>query len=559
MSETTKKILITAIGAPNKTTGYTPMQWQINDRHIAGALPFMLTAVENEVDFILILGTEKSFDPACKHFEQLQEALKQYNFVEKHELLPISELHSRDTFWNDFRRITDHPSLKNSPVALYVDLTFGYRIQPMLIFLAAYFLNEMNPDITLKGVYYGMDKADPPRILDMTGLVDLLQWMKGAQMFVEGGSARILFEKIKHISGDQFGGVARNFQEFIDAYAFNYVADLPEKASEFQKVYRAKDFRRQVRNRFPVFALIHPYLLNFVSLFSEVDDLKMQLGATRRNFEDGAYSRAVIILRETFITFMMKMLQLKKNNERMKVERFIINRVYWQQASDSDKTPLSEPDSRKAAEIYKLLTTVFDKQLVDTFFQEWGLIRDMRNNAGHIRQRRTGSQKKEKNKDSDLTKFESLKSELAQHIKTAEHLFGSMCEKLPLPDEKITIIKSYLENNHQNVLFVIINEGMHPILPKLRKQYGRNINYKVLTTGNVALHAEKELAEKAHELARKNHNMSFYLIPGGLPYMAQVVYNVLQQTLSRHPVWLQYDRDKKKYVEKNLDPRKLLF
>lgn len=554
MSKKIKKILITAIGAPNKTTGYSPIHWQINDRQIEGALPFMITAVENQVDFILILGTEKSFDPGYKHFEQLHDALKQYDFTDKHERLQISDLHSREAFWNDFEKITAHPALNNDTVALYVDLTFGYRIQPVLIFLAAYFLNEMNPAITLKGIYYGMDKSDPPRILDMTGLVDLLQWMKGAQMFVEGGSARILSKKIKQISGDQFAGVARNFQEFIDAYAFNYVADLPEKAAEFQKVYRAKDFRRQVRNRFPVFSLIHPYLLHFVNLFSDIDDLKMQLGAARRNFEDGAYSRAVMILRETFITFIMKMLQLRKNNDRLKVERFIINRVYWYQASESDKTPLSEPDSRKAAEIYRQFTVVFDKDAVDTFFREWGLIRDMRNSAGHIRQKN-----KHKGSASESTTFESLKSALEQHIETAERLFRTMGEKLPLPAEKIAEISSYLEHNYHNTLFVIVNEGMHPILPKLQKQYGRNINYKVLSTGNVTLHAEKELAEKAHELARKYHNMSFYLIPGGLPYMAQVVYNVLQQTLSRHPVWLQYDRDKKKYVEKNLDPRSLLF
>ncbi|GEM_PF-3349629 len=107
-------------------------------------------------------------------------------------------------------------------------------------------------------------------------------------------------------------------------------------------------------------------------------------------------------------------------------------------------------------------------------------------------------------------------------------------------------------------LFIIVNEGLHPIVPALQDQFGRQITVEVLTRGNVPMDAEKIIAQKCRTLAEKYRDYQIYIVPSGFPYLAVAAYNVLQQTLARHPIWLQYDRESGKYLKKNLDPRKLL-
>lgn len=545
-----KRVLLTAIGAPNKEKGYSTLQWSFNGGQKEEALPFMLIADALKIESLIILGTERSFDPEFKHYEQLQEALQKYGFNKKHTFLEIGALYSAQGFWEAFDKIVQQHLFLDDDVELYVDLTFGYRTQPILIFLAAYFLNEMNAGITLKGIYYGMNNAEPPQILDMTELLELLQWIKAAQIFTFGGSGRLLSDKIRKISGGQFNDVAHSFQEFIDAYAFNYVTDLPAKAADFRKAYSEKSFRRNIRNQFPVFSLIHPYILDFIKQFTGPDKVLMQLQAIKRNFSDGAYSRAVIILRELYVTFLSEAFGVSKNEQRKQLEWVFVNRVFLSR-QNTEQVELSPADERKADIANTFLVELFGEEDIARFFDEWSAIRKIRNSSGHIRP--SGSRSNTYN-----SKFRLLKEELDNHIKQTETLFASMSKKLPLTEENIKKVNLIMNDDGERNLFVIVNEGLHPILPVLKKQFGANIRYTVLTSGNVGINEERAVAQKCRQIGKKYHDHKIYLVPSGFPYLAVTAYTTLQQTLTVYPYWLQFDSDKSEYLVKSLDPRALL-
>lgn len=551
MDKNKKRILITAIGAPPH--GYKEVNWQFKGKEIPTPLPIIAIASVYKVDHILILGTKEALDEKRVHHQQLQQELKKYQLNEKISSLEIGALNSREEFWQAFEAVANNMLFKIEEVELYVDLTFGYRIQPMLIFLAAYFLNETAQNVKLKKVLYGMDKAQPPHILDMTELVYLLDWLKGVQMFVQGGSAKVLSNNFDKICGHEHKKVAHAFLEFTDAYAFNYIADIKQKAANFQKEYKNKYFRREVRNKFPIFELIHPYFLDFINSFIDDNEIEMQLKAAQRNFEDNAYSRAVLILREVYITFFMSALGLQGNDDRKKVEDVLINRIYFTFFNKDEQNKIPDSDKEKAQRVYEILNTVFGEELLNILYENWGGIREIRNTSGHIRNIQRGDKKE------FYSKFDQLKAELNNYLQTTEKLLRKMQEKLPLTKERSELLKSFLQEelNLKN-LFIIVNEGLHPILPKLKEQFGEHIHVEVLTAGNVELYAEKEIAQKCKTLAEKYHDHKIYLVPSGFPYLAVAAYNVLQQTLARHPIWLQYDRESGKYLEKNLDPRKLI-
>lgn len=552
--------MITAIGAPVK--GYNTVEWQIDGKGISEPLPFILMAWKHKVDHLIILGTNKSFDETYPHYIQLTESLKKYGLDKKYNQLLISDLKNTKEFWDAFHIIIDNREFMGGKVELYVDLTFGYRIQPMLIFLAAFFLNEMNERVSIKKVYYGMQDAQPPQIVDMTELMELLEWMKAAQLFTTGGSAELLVEKIKRITGSKYSDVAEDFREFTDAYAFNYVSYLTQKASQFQKRYKNKDFRRDVRNNFPVFGLIHKYILDFINLFTDDDKLAVQLKAVRKNMQDGAFSRSVIILRETYITLFMEVFGFNNNLDREKVERVLINRVYWFITDEPDKPVLSEFEMSLAKDTLKILQAVFSEKSVQTFFKEWGKIRKIRNGAGHVKNivieknsRLTGNTTDE---NSFYNKFKGLRAELEFHIKETGLLFNEMTARKPEAEKFSKEIRLLLDNQIDSRLFVIVNDGIHPVLKGLQMQYGDNIRYKILTTGNTTMDAEKEIALMCRKISEEYPRSIIYLVPSGFPYLAIAAYNVFQQSLSKHPVWLQFDRENGKYLEKNLDPRELL-
>lgn len=108
-------------------------------------------------------------------------------------------------------------------------------------------------------------------------------------------------------------------------------------------------------------------------------------------------------------------------------------------------------------------------------------------------------------------------------------------------------------------LYLIVNEGVHPIVEDLKKQFGEDIEYEVVTRGNVTLEEEAQVARRVREILEKHHGREIVIVPSGLPYLITVVYNTVLQITSKHPVYLQLDRENNCYVEKVLDPRKLML
>lgn len=107
-------------------------------------------------------------------------------------------------------------------------------------------------------------------------------------------------------------------------------------------------------------------------------------------------------------------------------------------------------------------------------------------------------------------------------------------------------------------VFIIANQGLHNITEALEEQFGTAI-VEVITQGNVNLNEEINIAKKVKEIAKAHYGAEFILVPSGLQYIVTVIYNTLQQITGKHPVFLQFDKDTGTYLEKNLDPRHLLF
>lgn len=110
-------------------------------------------------------------------------------------------------------------------------------------------------------------------------------------------------------------------------------------------------------------------------------------------------------------------------------------------------------------------------------------------------------------------------------------------------------------------LFLITNQGLHPVEPKLKRLYGNDIVIELITVGNVPLSIEyaSEVAKKARDIIIRNDDKDVYIVWTGMPIYNNVVYNVAKESLKRNPIFLVYDKDIKTYKEFNIDARYLIF
>ncbi len=150
---------------------------------------------------------------------------------------------------------------------------------------------------------------------------------------------------------------------------------------------------------------------------------------------------------------------------------------------------------------------------------------------------------------------------ISRWLQTGRQLLKEIKRSSPEVQEVVqSLLEQILVNSTPTPrLYLIVNEGVHPIVEDLKKQFGEEIEYEVVTRGNVELGAEATVAKRVKEILEKHHGREVVIVPSGLPYLITTVYNTVLQITSKHPVYLQLDRENNRYVEKVLDPRKLML
>ena len=116
-------------------------------------------------------------------------------------------------------------------------------------------------------------------------------------------------------------------------------------------------------------------------------------------------------------------------------------------------------------------------------------------------------------------------------------------------------------NKNVKKLFLISNQGLHPIENKLKRQFGSEINIEIITTGNVELNMRyaEFVAKKVNDIILKNDIDEIYIIWSGMPIYNNVVYNVCKDSLNKNPIYLVWDKNVSKYVEFDINSRRLVF
>lgn len=118
-------------------------------------------------------------------------------------------------------------------------------------------------------------------------------------------------------------------------------------------------------------------------------------------------------------------------------------------------------------------------------------------------------------------------------------------------------------NNANNNLILISNQGLRPLLPKLKKQFGQNIKPITLSVGNVELSMQyaEFLAKKTKDILfqHSEEKNDIYVLWSGMPIYNAVVYNVAKEVTNKEPIFLVWNKETEMYEEFNINARYLVF
>jgi len=196
-------------------------------------------------DRLLLLVTDKAaedpkFKELCERLGDLVEPVR------------IPDGRSTEELWEIFDICVSRVGKDED---LVLDVTHGFRTLPLIVFTVGAYLRRTR-NVTIRRIVYGAYEAreplrNPPEptdrapVFDLTPLLDLLDWLSGAEAFLRRSDATILAERLlktrRSLSGTRPGevlakkldGVGKKLGLLGDALHLARVTDVMRLSGEF--------------------------------------------------------------------------------------------------------------------------------------------------------------------------------------------------------------------------------------------------------------------------------------------------------------------------------------
>jgi len=238
----------------------------------------------------------------------------------KLEAIDIPEGRSEQELWKIFDCVTSSVSEGDRVI---LDITHAFRSIPMIVFAVAAYLRRTKNVIIERivyGAYEARDENDRAPIFDLTLLLDLLDWLSGAEFLLRRSDATLLAERLGTVHGQAWRSrsgedlptilqsIAKKLQAFSQAlhlarprdvmnYANGLLQMLEKVISEAEQW--AKPFvviLEQIRSEAKKFSHNAPDRL-------DKENLQKQLALIEHFVEKGLWVQAILLAREWVVSW----------------------------------------------------------------------------------------------------------------------------------------------------------------------------------------------------------------------------------------------------------------
>lgn len=345
---------------------------------------------EELVIFVTPESKKAPKDEKKKYVNVLEERL---GSVVRFEEIP--EGRTEEELWAIFDKCVD---VVKGESEILLDITHAFRSIPLVVFTVALYLRKVR-DVKISGIIYGAYEArspyrEPPKpsdrapVFDLSLLLDLVEWMSGAEALMKYLNAETLSEKLKTIHKSlwrekiaeprMLERLARKLNGFSNALLLNRPIESMKSAQELLPLLR--EARHEIEKWSKPFTLVVEKVEDWTGALAHpepeilsAENLRKQLSLIELYIHHGLVLQAVTLAREWVVSYVCAFrgydwLDYEKRRE---VE-----------------STLNSAIERKKGEHAKLPEWFDELPTKEELLKAWSKVRDLRNDLTHCGMRR---------------------------------------------------------------------------------------------------------------------------------------------------------------------------
>ncbi|BCW98128.1 MAG: hypothetical protein KatS3mg024_0955 [Armatimonadota bacterium] len=300
----------------------------------------------------------------------------------------IPEGRSEEEYWKIFDIVT---SALSGSKEVILDITHGFRSLPVIVLLAAVFLQE-SQGVKMRHIFYGAyeardkDKGEPAPIFDLSPMLDLVQWAVATNRFLETGDAR----KLGHLLEE----IQRRFYTSVEVSAgkeppkqLQSAGQALSKLSQAIDLVRPADIREYsqklmeelVTAKTEIQLFARPFELVREHVQAEFGGLKQGDLASQRDLikwylDHGRILQAMIFAREWVISWTAEAINRGDLKDRESIEHALNQVIHRSEGRDPTKAKDIDPD---------IVKSVNDLEAREQLKDIWSELGGLRNDLAH--------------------------------------------------------------------------------------------------------------------------------------------------------------------------------
>jgi CRISPR-associated DxTHG motif protein len=317
-NEKQKKLLVTFFGMGNKyqETTYFLEDKEKTTKYIADALNEFLNP-----DKVLIFTTQKAIDKNSVFKEEIEEKIGR----DKTETVLVPSGKDQKEQEEIFKKVLEEVE-KYKEWEIYVDITHAFRSIPLVFFISLFYLKNFDNIKTSKifyGAYEQRDENNRSPVIELTFLLDIIDWFNSVNMFVKRYEANELAHKLKLMVNNE------KFLKKLDPEQKNNLINLSEDLRKFSGEYlnvRAVQFARLlvdlkdklskskpiINENLPILSpLINKVQKEIENLQTSnpdtlnMDTINYRIKLIRNYLRRNLVLQAILLLREVFVDYLI--------------------------------------------------------------------------------------------------------------------------------------------------------------------------------------------------------------------------------------------------------------
>ncbi|WP_299228350.1 TIGR02221 family CRISPR-associated protein [Sulfurihydrogenibium sp.] len=317
-NEKQKRLLITffGMGKNYQETTYFLENKEKTTKYIADALNEFLNP-----DKVLIFTTQEAIDKNNAFKEEIEEKIGK----DKTETVLVPSGKDQKEQEEIFKKVLEEVKKYNKEWEIYVDITHTFRPIPLVFFISLFYLKNFY-NIKTSRIFYGnfeqRDENNRSPVIELTFLLDIVDWFNSVNMFVKRYEANELAHKLKlMVDNEKFlkldpeqknnlinlsEGLRKFSGEYLNVRAVQFerlLVDLNDKLSKSKPIINENlpilsPLIDKVQTEIENLQTPEPDTLNMDTLRYRI---KLIYAYLRRNLA----LQAILLLREVFVDYLI--------------------------------------------------------------------------------------------------------------------------------------------------------------------------------------------------------------------------------------------------------------